>query len=53
MYLMQWEILLIYITKLSIIEKPDVMDKNEIQIWNPEHQINQKIIKRAQLIFDC
>ena len=53
MYLMQWEILLIYITKLSIIEKPDVMDKNEIQIWNPEHQINQKIIKRATHFFGC
>ena len=33
---------------MSNIEKPDLMDKNELQIWNPEHQINQKIIKRAQ-----
>ena len=39
--------LALYTTKLFIIEKPDVMDKNELQIWNPDHQINQKIIKRA------
>ena len=44
---------LIYSTKLVIIQKPDVMEQNELQIWNPEHQINQKNIKRALHFFGC
>ena len=44
-------IFLIYITKLGIVEKPDVIDKIKLQIWNHEHQINQKIIERATHFF--
>ena len=41
-------ILLIYDTKLGIIQKPDVMDRQGFQIWNPEHEIKKKSVKWSQ-----